>query len=79
MSSPDLLDDVRINVETIGEQKTVVDQVAQTAAQLEFKLQEARSILGKLQHEREQAERLEQAIRQLSLKAGRLEDVKATG
>jgi chromosome segregation ATPase len=64
----DLLDDVRINVETITEQKAVVDQVAQTAAQMEFKLQEARSILGKLQHEREQAERLEQGIRQLSLK-----------
>jgi len=70
----DLLDDVRINVETIGEQKTVVDQVAQTAAQLEFKLQEARSILGKLQHERDQAERLEQGVRQVSLKATKPED-----
>ena len=71
-----LLDDVRINVETIGEQKAVVDQVAQTAAQLEFRLQEARSTLGTLQHERELAERLEQGIRQLSLKAVRPEEVK---
>ena len=74
-----LLDDVRINVETIGEQKALVDQVAQTVGQLEFRLQEARRTIGTLQHERELAERLEQAIRQLSLKAARLEDVKATG
>jgi chromosome segregation ATPase len=70
----DLLDDVRINVDTIGEQKAVVEQVAQTAAHLEFKLQEARSILGTLQHEREQAERLEQGIRQLYPKTGRPEE-----
>jgi DNA repair exonuclease SbcCD ATPase subunit len=72
----DLLDDVRINVETIGGQKAVVDQVAQTAAQLEFKLQEARSILGTLQHEREQAERFEQGIRQLYLKTARPEELR---
>jgi chromosome segregation ATPase len=74
-----LLDDVRINVETIREQKALVDQVAQTVGQLEFRLQEARRTIDTLHHERELAERLEQAIRQLSLKAGRLEDVKATG
>jgi chromosome segregation ATPase len=72
----DLLDDVRINVDTIGAQKAAVDQVAQTAAQLEFKLQEARSILVTLQHEREQAERLEQGIRQLSLKTAKAEDLR---
>lgn len=71
----DLLDDVRINVETIGEQKAVVDRVAQTVAQLEFRLQEARSTLGALQHERELAERLEQGIRQLSLKTVRPEEM----
>jgi chromosome segregation ATPase len=74
-----LLDDVRINVETIGEQKAFVDQVAQTVEQLEFRLQEAQRSIGALRHERELAERLEHAIRQLSLKAGRLEDVKSTG
>jgi chromosome segregation ATPase len=74
-----LLDDVRINVATIREQKALVDQVAQTVGQLEFRLQEARRTIGTLQHERELAERLEQGIRQLSLKAGRLEDAKATG
>jgi chromosome segregation ATPase len=74
-----LLDDVRINLETIGEQKAVVDQVAQTVGQLEFRLQEARRTIGALQHERDLAERLEHGIRQLSLKAGRAEDVKANG
>ena len=58
--------------------EAVVDDVAQTVAQLEFRLQEARRTIGTLQHERELAERLEQAIRQLSLKAGRMDDVKAT-
>ena len=70
-----LLDDVRINVETIAGQKALVDQVAQTVAQLEFRLQEARSTLGTLQHERELAERLEQGIRQLCLKTVRPEEV----
>ena len=37
-----LLDDVRINLETLGEQKAVVDHVAEKVAQLEFMLQEAR-------------------------------------
>ena len=46
----------------------------QKAAQLEFMLQEARSTLGKLQHERELAERLEQGIRQLSLKSAKPEE-----
>jgi DNA repair exonuclease SbcCD ATPase subunit len=70
----DLLDDVRINVKTVGEQKAIVDQVAQTAAQMEFKLQEARSILGTLQRERELAERREQGVRQLGLKTVRPEE-----
>lgn len=59
----DLLDDVRINVKTVGEQKAIVDHVAQTAAQMEFKLQEARSILGTLQRERELAEGRDQGVR----------------
>lgn len=70
-----LLDDVRINVETIAGQKAIVDQVAQTVAQLEFRLQEARSTLSTLQHERELAERIEQGIRQLCLKTVRPEEV----
>ena len=60
-----LLDDVRINLETLGEQKAVVDHVAEKVAQLEYTLQEARNTLRTLQHERELAERIEQGIKQL--------------
>ena len=60
-----LLDDVRINLETLGEQKAVIDHVAEKVAQLEFMLQEARNTLRTLQHERELAERIEQGIKQL--------------
>jgi NAD-specific glutamate dehydrogenase len=60
-----LLDDVRINLETLGEQKAVIDHVAEKSAQLEFMLQEARNTLRTLQHERELAERIEQGIKKL--------------
>ena len=63
-----VLDDVRINLETLGEQKAVIDHVAEKVAQLEFMLQEARNTLRTLQHERELAERIEQGIKQLRSK-----------
>ena len=66
-----VLDDVRINLETLGEQKAVVDHVAEKVAQLEFMLQEARNTLRTLQHERELAERIEQGIKQLRTKTTR--------
>ena len=64
-----VLDDVRVNLETLGEQKAVVDHVAEKVAQLEFMLQEARNTLRTLQQERELAERIEQGIKQLRSKA----------
>src|SRR5206468_3891686 len=60
-----VLDDVRVNLETLGEQKAVFDHVVENVAQLEFTLQEARNTLRTLQHERELAERIEQGIKQL--------------
>ena len=63
-----LLDDVRINLESLGEQKAVVNHTAEKVAQLEFMLQEARNTLRTLQHEREIAERIEQNIKQLRAK-----------
>ena len=42
-----VLDDVRINLETMGEQKAVIDHVAEKVAQLEFTLQEARNTLAR--------------------------------
>ena len=59
---------MRINLETLGEQKAVVDHVAEKVAQLEFMLQEARNTLRTLQHERELAERIEQGIKKLRSK-----------
>jgi len=52
----------------LSEQKAVVDQVAEKVAQLEFALQEARSTLRALQHERELAERIGEGIKQLRSK-----------
>ena len=60
-----LLGDVRINLETLGEQKAMVDHVAEKLVRLDFVLQEAGNTLRALQHERELAERIEQAIKQL--------------
>ena len=71
-----VLDDVRINLETLGEQKAVIDHVAEKVAQLEFMLQEARNTLRTLQHERELAERIEQGIKQLRSKTAQPEEGK---
>ena len=71
-----VLDDVRINLETLGEQKAVIDLVAEKVAQLEFVLQESRNTLRTLQHERELAERIEQGIKQLRSKTTQTEDSK---
>jgi predicted component of type VI protein secretion system len=65
-----LLDDVRVNLESLGEQKVVIDHVAEKVAQLEYMLQEARNTLRTLQQEREIAERIEQNIKQLRAKTG---------
>ena len=73
-----LLDDVRINLEMLGEQKAVVDHVAEKAAQLEFMLQEARNTQRSLQHERALAERIEQGIKQLRSKKPGTEEGKRT-
>jgi len=59
---------VRINLETLSEQKAVVDHVSEKASQLEYMLQEARNTLRALQQERELAERIEQGIKKLRSK-----------
>jgi uncharacterized coiled-coil DUF342 family protein len=60
-----LLEDVRVNLETLGEQKAVIDHVAEKLARLEFMMQEAQTTVRTLQHERELAERIEKSIKQL--------------
>ena len=69
---------MRLNLETLGEQKSVVDHVAEKVAQLEFTLQEARNTLRTLQHERELAERIEQGIKQLRSRTNSPDESKRT-
>jgi chromosome segregation ATPase len=65
-----LLEDVRVNLETVGEQKTMVDQLTDKLAKVQFVMQEAQNTLRMLSQERELAERIEQSIRQLRSRSG---------
>ena len=60
-----LLADVRVNLETLGEQKSLVDHLSEKLARLDFMTQEAQNTLKSLQRERELAERIEHGIKQL--------------
>ena len=65
-----LLGDVRVNLESVGEQKAVVDHIVDRLAKLEFVMVEAQNTLRMLNQERELAERIEQSIKQLRGRAG---------
>jgi hypothetical protein len=60
-----MLEDVRLNLETLGEQKAVVDHVMDNFTRLTEKVQEAQTTLRSLQTERELAERIERGIKKL--------------
>jgi hypothetical protein len=60
-----MLEDVRLNVETLGEQKAVVDHVMESVTRLGERVQEAQTTLKALQTERALAERIERGIKQL--------------
>ena len=60
-----------MNLETLGEQKSVIDHVAERLAKIDFTMQEAQNTLQTLQHERELAERMEQSIKQLRTKTAK--------
>jgi hypothetical protein len=60
-----MLEDVRLNLETLGEQKAVVDHVMDNFNRLTEKVQEAQTTLRSLQTERELAERIERGIKNL--------------
>ena len=62
---PEYAKDVRLNLETLGEQKAVVDHVMETVNRLTERTQEAQTMLRSLQAEREIAERIERSIKQL--------------
>jgi len=65
-----LLEDVRVNLETVSEQKAVVDHLNERLAGVQFVIQEAQNTLRMLSQERELAERIEQSIRQLRTRSG---------
>jgi archaellum component FlaC len=60
-----MLEDVRLNLETLGEQKAVIDHVMEAFNKLTEKLQESQNTLRSLQTERELAERIERGIKSL--------------
>jgi hypothetical protein len=60
-----LLNDVRVSVEALGEQKALIDHVAEKMAGADFVLQEAQNTLRSLHEERERAERIATSIKQL--------------
>ena len=69
-----LLEDVRVNLETVSEQKAVVDHLTERLGSVQFVMQEAQNTLRLLSQERELAERIEQSIRQLRARTGSEKD-----
>jgi len=65
-----LLEDLRVTLDTVGERKAMVEHMAVKLARLEFVLQEAQNTIRALQHERELAQRIEQQITQLRGRTG---------
>ena len=76
-----LLEDVTVNLETLGEQKSVIDHLTEKLARVDFTMQEAQNTLQTLKHERELAERIEESIKQLRTKTAKadLPSQSATG
>jgi hypothetical protein len=65
-----LLRDVRVNLETVNEQKAVIDHLNEKLANVDFVMQEAQNTLRMLNQERELAQRIEQSIKQLRTRTG---------
>ena len=65
-----LLDDINVNLEMLGEQRAVIDHVGEKLARFDFMVQEAQNTLRALQREREVAERIEQGIKSLRKHSG---------
>jgi chromosome segregation ATPase len=63
-----MLEDVRLNVETLGEQRAVMDHAIESCNRLGEMVREAQSTIKGLQTERELAERIQKGIRQLRAK-----------
>src|SRR5207249_7608542 len=65
-----LFEDVRVNLETMNEQKAVVDHLTERLAKVQFVMQDAQNTVRQLTQERELAERIEKSIRQLRARTG---------
>ena len=65
-----ILGDVRITLDSVGEQKAMIDHVFGELARFEYLLQEARGTMKALQAEREVAQRISENVRQLHARTG---------
>jgi chromosome segregation ATPase len=65
-----LLDDVRVTLDTVGEQKAVADHVTEMLAQFEDAITEARGTTRALQAERKLAQRIVDNVRHIHARAG---------
>ena len=63
-----VLEDVRVNLEMLTEQRAVVDHVVESMARVNATVQSAQATLKSLQTERELAERIERGIKLLRSK-----------
>ena len=54
-----LLEDVSVNLEILVEQKSIIDNLTEKLARVDFTMQESQNTLQALKHEREMAERME--------------------
>ena len=70
-----MLADVRVNLESLSEQKSVIDHVVGNLSRLDEMSQGAQATLRALQTERELAERIERGIKQLRAKTGGASEV----
>jgi hypothetical protein len=71
-----LLKDVNVNLETLSEQKSIVDHLTEKLSSVDFAMQEAQNTLHTLKHERELAERIEHSIKNLRTKTAKATTVK---
>jgi uncharacterized coiled-coil protein SlyX len=60
-----LLEDIGANLDMVAAQKAQIEYVSDQVARLEFSVQQSQHTMRALHHERERAERVEEAIRQL--------------
>ena len=60
-----LLEDISVNLDMVAAQKAQIEYVSDQVGRLEFSIQQSQNTIRALHHERERAERVEEAIRQL--------------